>query len=106
MADERASLAEVAQSVLLPSVACWALELGQLEDVLLATLMKLLEDHTKVCYHWLLKDLNFRRVAVSGGCLIRTRLQKKWKNREVDDQCDSSKSTGLLMQPFLGNPVI
>lgn len=76
VADERASLAEVAQSVLLPSVACWALELGQLEDVLLATLMKLLEDHTKVCYHWLLKDLNFRRVAVSGGCLIRTRDRK------------------------------
>ncbi|CAN7991095.1 unnamed protein product [Ixodes hexagonus] len=40
-------MAEVAQSVLLPSVACWALEQGQLETALLTTLMKLLEDHVR-----------------------------------------------------------
>lgn len=45
--DARASMAELAQTVLLPSVAAWALEIGRLEDALLSTLMKLLDDHTK-----------------------------------------------------------
>ncbi|XP_029838748.3 RAB11-binding protein RELCH homolog isoform X2 [Ixodes scapularis] len=47
VADEQPEMAEVAQSVLLPSVACWALEKGQLETALLTTLMKLLEDHVR-----------------------------------------------------------
>ncbi|KAG0422945.1 hypothetical protein HPB47_001231, partial [Ixodes persulcatus] len=47
VADEQPEMAEVAQSVLLPSVACWALEKGQLESALLTTLMKLLEDHVR-----------------------------------------------------------
>ncbi|XP_077503426.1 RAB11-binding protein RELCH homolog isoform X2 [Amblyomma americanum] len=47
VADARASMAEVAQTVLLPSVAAWALEIGRLEDTLLSTLMKLLEDHIR-----------------------------------------------------------
>lgn len=45
--DARASMAELAQTVLLPSVAAWALEIGRLEDTLLSTLMKLLDDHTR-----------------------------------------------------------
>uniref|UniRef100_A0A224YFP9 Protein phosphatase 2a regulatory subunit a n=1 Tax=Rhipicephalus zambeziensis TaxID=60191 RepID=A0A224YFP9_9ACAR len=47
VADARANMAEVAQAVLLPSVAAWALEIGHLEDTLLSTLIKLLEDHIK-----------------------------------------------------------
>ncbi|XP_054919676.1 RAB11-binding protein RELCH homolog isoform X2 [Dermacentor andersoni] len=47
VADAHASMAEVAQTVLLPSVASWALEIGHLEDTLLSTLIKLLEDHIK-----------------------------------------------------------
>lgn len=45
--DARVNMADLAQTVLLPSVAAWALEIGRLEDTLLATLMKLLDDHTK-----------------------------------------------------------
>ncbi|KAL3181052.1 hypothetical protein MRX96_037111 [Rhipicephalus microplus] len=47
VADARGNMAEVAQAVLLPSVAAWALEIGHLEDTLVLTLIKLLDDHIK-----------------------------------------------------------